>query len=51
MVRVAEKADFVFEGAQRAMIQWQGERLDWVHFGMLRDEWGKRTASKFLFIV
>ena len=39
MMRVAEKVGFVFEGAQREMIEWQGRWLDFVHFGMVRREW------------
>jgi len=39
MVRVAEKVGFLYEGAQRQMIQWQGEWLDLIHFGMTRSEW------------
>ena len=39
MMRVAEKLGFVREGAERELIQWQGEWLDLVHFGMLRREW------------
>jgi RimJ/RimL family protein N-acetyltransferase len=39
MVRVAEKVGFVYEGRQREMRQWQGEWLDLMHFGILREEW------------
>ena len=39
MIRVAEKVGFVYEGRQREMRFWQGEWLDLVHFGMLREEW------------
>jgi RimJ/RimL family protein N-acetyltransferase len=39
MRRVAEKVGFVYEGAQREMIEWQGSWLDWVHYGLLRQEW------------
>jgi RimJ/RimL family protein N-acetyltransferase len=42
MMRVAEKAGFVLEGAERELMQWQGKWLDLVHFGMLRKEWKKR---------
>jgi RimJ/RimL family protein N-acetyltransferase len=42
MMRVAEKVGFVLEGAERELMLWQGERLDLVHFGMLREEWRKR---------
>jgi RimJ/RimL family protein N-acetyltransferase len=39
MMRVAEKVGFVLEGAERELMLWQGQRLDLVHFGMLREEW------------
>ena len=39
MMRVAEKLGFVYEGAQRELVEWQGKRLDLVHYGMLRREW------------
>jgi RimJ/RimL family protein N-acetyltransferase len=39
MMRVAEKLGFALEGAQREVLQWQGEWLDFVHYGMLRKEW------------
>lgn len=42
MMRVAEKLGFASEGAQREVLQWQGEWLDFVHYGMLREEWEKR---------
>ena len=42
MMRVAEKLGFVREGAERELVQWQGEWLDLVHFGMLRREWEER---------
>jgi RimJ/RimL family protein N-acetyltransferase len=39
MIRVAEKVGFVYEGRQREMQYWQGEWLDSLHFGLLREEW------------
>jgi len=42
MMRVAVKLGFTSEGAQREVLQWQGEWLDLVHYGMLREEWEKR---------
>ena len=42
MARVAEKIGFVSEGCQREMQFWQGEWLDLLHFGMLREEWEAR---------
>jgi RimJ/RimL family protein N-acetyltransferase len=44
MIRVAEKLGFTFEGAERELIEWQGEWLDRVHFGMLRREWEARKS-------
>jgi RimJ/RimL family protein N-acetyltransferase len=38
MIRVAEKVGFVYEGRKRALRQWQGEWLDLLQFGMLREE-------------
>ena len=42
MRRVAAKVGFVYEGAQRQLLEWQGEWLDLLHFGMLRSEWEQR---------
>jgi RimJ/RimL family protein N-acetyltransferase len=42
MMHVAEKLGFTSEGAQREVLQWQSEWLDFVHYGMLREEWEKR---------
>jgi RimJ/RimL family protein N-acetyltransferase len=39
MARVAEKLGFTYEGSQREMQYWEGEWLDLLHFGMLREEW------------
>jgi RimJ/RimL family protein N-acetyltransferase len=39
MVHVAEKLGFTYEGSQREMQYWEGEWLDLMHFGMLREEW------------
>jgi RimJ/RimL family protein N-acetyltransferase len=44
MKHVAEKLGFVFEGAEREMMQWQGEWLDRLHYGLLRLEWEKLSA-------
>ncbi|OGO37490.1 MAG: hypothetical protein A2147_04980 [Chloroflexi bacterium RBG_16_57_8] len=38
MICVAKKTGFVYEGAQRHMIRWQGQWQDLVHFGKLREE-------------
>jgi RimJ/RimL family protein N-acetyltransferase len=46
MLRVAEKMGFVPEGAQRELIQWQGEWLDLVHFGLLREEWESKREQR-----
>lgn len=45
MIRVAEKAGFVREGCQREIRQWQGEWLDLVQFGLLREEWEERRGG------
>lgn len=42
MMRVAEKVGFQFEGVERSMIEWQGQRLDLIHYGILRQEWSER---------
>ena len=42
MMRVARKLGFVYEGAERELIEWQGEWLDLVHFGLLRREWKEK---------
>ena len=42
MARVAEKIGFIFEGAQREMQFWDGEWLDLLHHGMVREEWETR---------
>jgi len=42
MMRVAEKIGFIPEGSQRQMQFWEGEWLDLVHYGMLREEWENR---------
>ncbi|OPY68487.1 MAG: Aminoglycoside N(6')-acetyltransferase type 1 [Syntrophorhabdaceae bacterium PtaU1.Bin034] len=47
MMRVAEKLGFMHEGVERELIQWRGQRLDLIHFGMLRREWEeKRRAAR-----
>ena len=38
MMRVAEKIGFIPEGFQRHMQFWQGEWLDLIHYGLLREE-------------
>jgi RimJ/RimL family protein N-acetyltransferase len=39
MMRVAEKVGLIHEGAERELLEWQGERLDLVRYGLLRREW------------
>jgi RimJ/RimL family protein N-acetyltransferase len=39
MIRVAEKVGLVYEGAVRELREWQGQRLDFVLYGLLRREW------------
>jgi len=46
MVRVAEELGFVYEGTERELIEWQGEWLDRVHFGMLRREWVEKRQQR-----
>jgi RimJ/RimL family protein N-acetyltransferase len=46
MIHVAGKLGFVREGVQREAHQWQGQWLDFVHFGILRSEWEEKRASK-----
>jgi RimJ/RimL family protein N-acetyltransferase len=46
MIRVAEKSGFVREGMERHLIQWQGQWLDGIHFGMLRHEWEERLTKQ-----
>lgn len=46
MKRVAEKIGFLYEGSQREMRFWQGEWLDLVHFGMLREEWERMRQGQ-----
>ena len=45
MIRVAEKVGFAYEGRQREMRQWQGEWLDLLHFGILREEWSGTSKA------
>lgn len=42
MAHVARKIGFVFEGAQRELVEWRGKWLDLLHFGMVRSEWEVR---------
>lgn len=46
MIRVAEKAGFVCEGRQREVQQWQGEWLDLIQFGLLREEWQEKMGAE-----
>jgi RimJ/RimL family protein N-acetyltransferase len=39
MMRVAIKVGFIAEGFQRHLQFWEGEWLDLIHYGMLREEW------------
>lgn len=39
MLHVAEKLEFRHEGTERELLQWQGEWIDRVRYGMLREEW------------
>ena len=42
MMRAAEKVGFIYEGSQRQMQFWESKWLDFVHYGMLREEWENR---------
>lgn len=44
-MHVAERVGFVHEGTQREVLQWEGQWLDLVHFGMLRTEWEARRDT------
>lgn len=46
MRHVAEKLGFVPEGMQREVLQWDGQWLDLVHFGMLRAEWEEKRLIR-----
>jgi RimJ/RimL family protein N-acetyltransferase len=39
MIRVAERLGFEHEGTDRQIINWRGQWLDRLHYGMLRSEW------------
>ncbi len=45
MIRVAEKLGFMHEGTEREVINWQGEWLDRLCFGILRKEWEERRKG------
>lgn len=45
MIRVAEKVGFAFEDRQRKMRRWQGEWLDLLHFGLLREDWQRNNSA------
>ena len=45
MIHVAEKLGFVPEGAQREVLEWEGQFLDLVHFGLLREEWKMKRMT------
>lgn len=44
MIRAAEKAGFILEGRHREMRLWQDEWLDFMLFGLLRQEWEARNG-------
>ena len=39
MKRAAEKAGLVYEGTEREVREWQGQRLGFVRYGLLRRDW------------
>ena len=44
MMHVAEKVGFLREGVLRQVREWEGERFDYVQYGMLRGEWEEIRA-------
>lgn len=46
MIRSADKVGFTCEGRERELREWQGEWLDLLHFGILREEWEKLYHDK-----
>jgi len=42
MSHVAEKLGFIHESVQREVLQWDGQWLDLIHFGMLRADWEEK---------
>ncbi len=46
MIHVAEKLGFYHEGQQREMLQWNGQWLDLIHFGILRTEWKEIAVQR-----
>jgi len=45
MARVAEKVGFRLEGRLREAQEWQGEWMDKLQYGLLRQEWEKRKSA------
>jgi RimJ/RimL family protein N-acetyltransferase len=45
MIRVAGKLGFIQEGIERELILWQGQWLDLVHCGILRQEWEEKLKT------
>jgi RimJ/RimL family protein N-acetyltransferase len=39
MIRAAQKAGFVYEGEEREILLWHGQRLNLVHLSILRPDW------------
>ncbi len=48
MMRVAAKVGFVQEAVERELIQWRGDWLDRVGYGMLRSEWEEGQTAPLL---
>lgn len=47
MMRVAEKTGFTCEGRRRELREWQGERIDYISYGVLRQEWEAGRREEF----
>lgn len=46
VIRVAGKAGFAQEGADREIVQWQSQWLDRIRFSMLRAEWERLSTDR-----
>ena len=46
MMHLSEKLGYIFEGRERELIQWQGEWIDRVRYGMLRAEWEEKRKTE-----
>lgn len=51
MRRIAEKLNFILEGRQREVLQWDGKWFDLMHFGILRVEWEEKRQKRWFGII